>query len=224
MAMIDYGALLRVDGNFLNKNQGLFMESSDTGYKCINAICNGEEVDIDGNYFVYAGDENFLIVFYKGIYRIISHNKVLLTDYSMPFISITHYFNDLATVTVSHLDDKLYFEKADCDTWTWKEYVKENWIGASGDEKLSELVGGYKEYKKFCKYVKKIARVNKNGGCYAYRTDRYLAEWEYKGKKYEVIFGLGIEPVKEVWDDIKTQNYGFTDVEKIIIEKWFGSS
>ena len=32
MAMIDYGAMLRVDGKFINKNCDLFMEQSDTGY------------------------------------------------------------------------------------------------------------------------------------------------------------------------------------------------
>ena len=34
MSMIDYGALLKVDNIFVNKNKDLFMKCSDTGYMC----------------------------------------------------------------------------------------------------------------------------------------------------------------------------------------------
>ena len=48
-----------------------------------------------------------------------------------------------------------------------------------------------------------------------------MAEWDYKGKHYEVIFGYGIDADKEVWDDTK-HRYDFSDVERKVIDEWFG--
>lgn len=48
-----------------------------------------------------------------------------------------------------------------------------------------------------------------------------MATWEYKGKKYEVIFGEGIDPNEDVWNNIKYDRYGFTDAERQIIDRWF---
>ena len=49
MSMIDYGALLRVDGKFINKNCGLFMNASNTGYVCKRAINNDGKEYVIGN-------------------------------------------------------------------------------------------------------------------------------------------------------------------------------
>ena len=74
MSAIDYGALLRVNGKFINKNDDLFSYCSDTGYVCDKATYYSDyekkeiEIDIMGNYYVYAGDENFLLCFYKGYF------------------------------------------------------------------------------------------------------------------------------------------------------------
>lgn len=224
MAMIDYGAILRVNGKFINKNKEMFMESSDTGYVCKKASYNydGEEheVDIDGNYFVYAGDENFLLCFYKSMAYIIHNNKVIKSIWNNPFLSETFYFDNLPSVTIEHLDKNTYIEPIE-SLGTWENYVKENWIGATGKEKLSELENGSKRYKLFCKRLKGIARERKNSDkWHKYKTQRWKATWEYNGNKYEVIYGYGIEPNKEVWNNCK-YDYGFTDVERKIIDKWF---
>ena len=201
------------------------MNASDTGYVCKKAeYPNGTLIDIDGNYFVYAGDENFLIVFYKGIFRVISKNKIIYTGWYIHFNSETFYFEGLPTLKVEHLDKNTYIEPVESEG-TWEDYVRENWRGANGKEKLGELENGGKRYKWFKKNLKIIARSRKNPTQHSkYKTSRWLATWEYNGKKYEVIFGYGIDPNKDVWNKIKHDSYGFTDVEREIIDSWFKES
>lgn len=221
MAFIDYGALLRVDGKFINKNGNLFMDASDTGYICESAKeKNGETVPIDGGYFVYAGDEKCLLIFYKGIFQVISNGIIVLSDFNPAFASQTYKLEGLTELKVSHLDKNLYIEYPE-PLGTWEDYVRQNWIDATGTEKLSQLYGGLKRYKRFKKRAKHIARVTRNGGYCKYRTQRYLAEWTYDNRKYEVIFGYGIDPDEEVWNRIKEDSYGFTDTERKIIDEWF---
>lgn len=223
MAMIDYGALLRVDGKLINKNQGMFMESSDTGYVCEKAIeKNGKEIAIKGDYFIYAGDENFMIVCYKGCLKAISKGKVILSEWNMPFNSQTYLLDNLPVLKISRLS--MYFDVDKIESQgTWKDYVIENWVDATGDESLSDLEGGCREYKKFLKRAKRRSYFNKhNKGC-KYRPFRFLSEWEYDGRKYEVIFGYGVEPNEDVWNRIKDgdNGYGFRKEEIEIIDSWF---
>ena len=222
MAMIDYGALLRVDGKFINKNQDLFMKASDTDYVCEKAIDKeGNEYDIDGNYFVYAGDKDFLLVFYKRLYKIISNEKILRTCY-MTFNSIIHYFDTLPNVQVSRLSKTFEIEKVE-SVGLWKDYMREHWYGATGDEKLSDLQGGGKEYKKFMKRAKRVGYLNKHKKGCKYRPYRFIAEWNYNGRHYEVIFGYGIDPNEETWNRIKHKSYGFRADEIELIDSWFNN-
>lgn len=225
MAMIDYGAILKVNGKFINKNnEDLFMKCSDTGYVCKKASYNYDgkeyEIDIDGNFFVYAGDENFLLCFYKSTAYAIHNNKVVKSIGNNPFLSETFYIDNLPSVTIEHLDKNTYIEPIE-SLKTWENYVKENWIGATGKEKLSELENGYKEYKWFQKRLKYIGRCNRRKDGYKYKTQRWKATWDYNGNKYEVIFGYGIDSNEKVWNDIKFDYYGFTDIEREVIDKWF---
>lgn len=222
MAAIDYGALLRVNGKFVNKNGNLFMDASNTGYvlekaKYEDTSIYNKDIDINGNFYVYAGDKDLLLTFYKGCFHVISNGLIIKTVIDLPFISETFCVGDIS-IKVSHLDPNLQTEEDD-DRWTWKEHVKHNWINATGEEKLCELVGGEWEYKKFLKYVKKKARKK----AVSYRTQRWVAEWEYNSDKYEVVFGSGIDPCEEVWNDIKYDSYGFTEREIKIIDSWFAS-
>ena len=223
MAMIDYGALLRVDGKFINKNKGMFMDSSDTGYVCNKATDKeGNVVNIDRNYFVYAGDKNFLLVFYKGLYKVISNEEIIFSQWDMPFNAETHYFEGLTNVKVSQLSK--WYEIVETDRiGTWEDFVKEYWAGTTGKEKLSELADGYKYFKRFRKRCKKAAYVNRHGGAYKTRSCRYIAEWEYNGHKYEVIFGYGIDNDEKVWNEIKNKSYGFREDEIELIDSWFTS-
>ena len=221
MAMIDYGALLRVDGKFINKNKDMFMDASDTGYVAKNIIdTDGVPRDVDGNYFVYAGDEHFCVAFYKGIYKVISDGKTIYAAWEMPFASEIHLFEGLPTLKVSRLSKDFEIERVGRGE-TWEEYVKENWAGATGKEHISELKDGKKYFKLFRKSLKRYAYLNRHGGLGKERPYRFLAEWEYKGKKYEVIFGSGIENDEHIWNKTKNKAYGFRDEEIKLIDSWF---
>ena len=204
MSIIDYGSLLRVNGKFINKNKDLFMNCSDTGYICKQAeYSDGTVTDIDGNYFVYAGDENFLIVFYKGWFHVIHNNKIIYSDWNNPFISETIYFEDLPTLKIEHLNKNLINEYPDPpDEYDIKWYY--------------ERYGKKKAQLKLNRLAKSRNRIV----CKT-RTYRWLATWEYNGKKYEVIFGDGIDPNEDLWNEIKYDHYEFTDVERQIIDGWF---
>ena len=198
------------------------MNCSDTGYVCKQAeYSDGTVIDIDGNYFVYAGTENFLIVFYKSIFHVISNNKIICSEWNISFNSETFYIEGFPTIKVEHLDKNTYIEPIESEG-TWEDYVREHWNGATGKEKLSELENGGRNYKWFKKNLKRIARNRKNPCIgYKYKTSRWLATWEYNGKKYEVIFGYGIDPNEDVWNDIKYDHYGFTNVERQVVDGWF---
>lgn len=220
MAAVDYGALLRVNGKFVNKNCNLFMESSNIGYSLEKArfadvSIYDEDVDIDGNFYVYAGDENLLLTFYKGYFYVISNEKILKVVSNVSFISETFYIGSVK-IKVSHLEPELQVKEDNLGTW--QEYVKENWVDATGNEKLCELEGAQKEYKCFLKRSKRKAE---GRNAYKDRTQRWLAQWEHNGDMYEVIFGYGIDPNEEVWNDIKNDSYGFTKKEIEVIDRWF---
>ena len=224
MAMVNYGALLRVDGKLINKNQDMFMTTSDTGYVAKNILDDdGEAKDIDGNFFAYAGDEHFCIAFYKGLYKVISDGKVIYTNWGMPFNSETHLFPNLPTLKVSRLSK--YYEVEKMDSWgNWKDYVREHWEDTTGDEPLSELAGGTKAYKRFRKHAKRVNYVNTHGGLYKSRPYRFLAEWDYNGHHYEVIFGYGIDNDETVWNEIKHRAYSFRPEEIKLIDSWFNEN
>lgn len=204
MATIDYGALLRVDGKLINRGQ-MFMDSSDTGYICEKALhSDGKYYDIDGDYFVYAGDQNFMIVFYKGSFKVISHEKVILSEWNMGFASYTYFLHGLPTLKVSRLSKK----RLTYDSWRCYE---------SYDEFLK--FSGSRSIKKYLRIVKRIGRDKRvRKGYYPYR---FLAEWYYDGRHYEVIFGYGIDTDENVWKRIRNDSYDFNEDEKEIIDRWF---
>ena len=220
MAIIDYGALLRVNGKLVNRNID-FMEGSDTGYVCEKAVDKNEvEHNIKGNYFVYAGDRECLLVFYKGICKVIQNEKVTHSFWEFPFLSETIFLSDDLHLTVSKLSKNKLISLLESNG-TWENYVKENWKYATGKESLSELDRGLKYYKKFLKRGKRIHYCNTHGGLYQYYPYRFLAEWNYKGNHYEVIFGYGIDSDEEVWNEIKNKAYNFSKEEIKLIDSWF---
>ena len=221
MAMVDYGALLRVNGKFINKNQDMFMAASDTGYVAKNILDDDGEIrDIDGNFFVYAGDEHFCVAFYKGLYKVISDGKVIYTNWGMPFNSETRFFSNLPTLKFSRLITYYKVEKME-NLGTWKEYVKEHWIGAIGSEPIYSLGGGKNAYKRFIRHAKRVCYVNSHSGLHKSRPYRFIAEWDYNGRHYEAIFGYGIDNDETVWNEIKNVAYGFRPEEIKLIDRWF---
>lgn len=210
MAVLDYGALLRIDGKFINKNKKLFMDKSDTGYVLEKLMFpNGEEWDVNGNYFVIAGDENFLLVFYKTIMHVISNGKVIWSFYGHKLSSETKLLEGFPDITIAHLDNKWridtqIYEIDECD----REFYP-IWYGRRGKLYLER-------FPKKRRYM----RTHMQPHDFKYLSNRYLASWEYNGKKYEVIFGYGIEPNQDIWNDIH-EAYGFSDTEIEIIDSWF---
>lgn len=217
MAMIDYGALLRVDGKLINEGE-MFMDSSDTGYVCEKAcyMKHGEEINIDKNYFVYAGDEELLLCFYKCLCLVISKNKVIKSIWKTPFASETFFLPNNVNLKISHLDKELRVEPL-MEATNFEDYAKETWGELYTNNPCHEM---WKYERKWFRKMMSLAHVYKNIG-YKYRSNRYLAEWDYKGKHYEVIFGYGIDSDKECWNRIKN-GYGFSDSERKIIDEWFG--
>lgn len=209
IAFVNYGAILRVNGKFINKNDDLFMKSSDTGYVCDQATYFDNEskemkpVDIMGNYYVYTGDKNFMLCFYKSYFYVISNNKIIYSCWFSRFISETIYIDGFPTIKVEHLDKELRNEYSDqLDDWDRKWYY--DYYGArKGQLKINRAL------KKYKKVVYKI------------RSSRWLATWDYNGNHYEVIFGYGIDPVEDVWNRIKFDSYDFSEVERQIIDNWF---
>ncbi len=206
MVLIDYGALLRVDGKFINKNCDVFDEISDTGYICDKALYpeDNQEYDIKGNFFVYAGDENFLVCFYKTQFIVISKEKIILWEYYHPFLKETFYLDGLSSITIEYLEKRktLYYDPV---VLLDKDFY----------------ISYYGKKKGILKYHRLIKRKRRNRKEDKYFTSRFLASWQYNGKKYEVIFGYGIDPNKEIWDDIRHKLYNFTDKEREIIDSWF---
>ena len=206
MACVDYGALLKVDGVFLNKNKDLFDETSDTGYIPEKALYNGEYLDIKGNFFVYAGDEELLLAFYKKQIAIISHEKILSILWNHPFISEEIQIGN-SKVKISRLEPQL-------QDWDWK---------TDHDPVYYYLAKG-KRKRRLLHILRCRARNNKDNryrkSIYKCDTQRYVAEWEHAGKKYEVIFGYGIDPDEEVYNNIKN-DYRYTKKEMKILDRWF---
>ena len=173
MAMLDYGAILKVDGVFVNKNEDFFMENMEkvVGFT-LDSVTDekGSVIPIDGEFFVYAGDKEMLLCFYKGECLVVGNDKIVKWLHTS-FLEETFYFKNLPNVTISKLDKTPYID----------EY-------------------GYKYY-----------------------SYRFLATWEHNEHKYECIYGYGIDPDEETWNEIKYMSYGFSEVEVKIIDKWFKS-
>lgn len=206
MALIDYGAILRVAGKFINKDE-FFMKSSDTGYTCEKATDEeGYTYDIQGNYFVYAGDENFMLVFYKNIVHWVSHDRILHSVAGTGFASETFFVSGCPDVTIEHLDKQ--------------KYPDTTWLDLDNYDDILYFYGKRYADKWKSRRIKRNLRYIRNKSTWDW-SNRFLAKWEYDGRKYECIFGYGIDPQEEVWRSIRNDGYDFSDTERDIIDSWF---
>lgn len=156
MSMLDYGAILKKDGIFINKNQDLFINMKEvTGFLLEEATFeNGETIRINNNFFVYAGDKEMLLCFYKGICLVVSNGKVI-KELSTPFLSETFFLDNLPNVTISRLDKTLYIDEYGTKyysyrfiaTWIYKghEYECIYGYGIDADEDIWEDIK-YNDY------------------------------------------------------------------------------
>lgn len=209
MSCIDYGVMLKVNGVFINKNQDFAMEKSDTGYMCEKAFSkfSNDYLQVQDNFFIYAGDNQFLVCIYKSLIVFISDEKVLNYVWSSPFKTQTLFFDNLPSVTITKLDNDGYMDTL-----------------FSFDENIY-CYKSEKEYKKIkLKWAKTLHQRNKRKNFWFKRdTQRWLATWEHNNNKYEVIFGYGVDNCKDIWEEIKDNSYHFTEKEKRIINEWFNN-
>ena len=203
MAMIDYGAILRVDGKIINHD--MFMDVSDTGCKPADKVeINGETMNFNGDFFVYAGDEKFMVATYKTYLCVVSDGRVIWDKWPWycNVVGETRFFDGFPSVTVRHLDPVMYpvypgpFDPWPDDLCTKKEADRMRF-----------------------RYAKKARKP-----LYKSFTNRFIATWDYDGRHYEIIYGYGIDPDKEIWDYIKNINYGFTQTEIEVIDSWFAET
>lgn len=208
MSMIDYGALLRINGEFVNKNGDLFADMKDMcGFELEEAVekSNGETrtVQINNNFYVYAGTPEFFLCFYKTYFLVVS-NGVVIANYFGSQINSETIYTPFTNIKISHLDKEYrnhYYNRFDDFD---KEYLKSRY-------------GKNKAALKILRNIKHSQHI-----AYRYKSSRYLSEWEFGGNKYEVMFGYGIDPDQDVWERINADDaYSFSQVEIDQINSWF---
>lgn len=194
MAMVDYGAILKVNGKFINKNK-----------------------NIGG--FVIVGDKDFLLTFYKYSCYIYHNEKVISYTHEMPFNGMVIYNENLPSVKIEHLDKERQPWKS--ELFTWREYVDIHLFYANDltEKDLKDIKNRY--HKHYIKYLRRLKDKKRIDSQYKNYTPRWKATWDYKDNHYEVIFGAGIDPNEKVWNIIKNKAYDFTDYERKIIDEWF---
>ena len=200
MAYLDYGTLLKISGEFVNKNDDLFMERTDVVSIAYND--DNEKYTINGNYFVYAGDKDLLVCVYKCLFVIVSGDRVLYSQFNSDFIGETFIVNDVK-FTLQRIDKEIQKSYFDYDIQDWE---KEEYAYFHGEKNLKKWL--YKRAKQSRRVV------------YKSYSQKFILSWEYKNDKYEVVFGYGIDPNEEVYNEIKHE-YGYTNTEIEFIDKWF---
>ena len=217
MATIDYGALLKINGKIVNKDE-FFMDMqkavgwvdypriryedcdciNEEGCSCcgddcpraqrkhmshpklgewdhVTGDCRGNPIRIDGridgNYFAYAGDEDFTVAVYK--------TGAVFVGKAIP--------------------EKFTF----CDM----AFDYEDWhLGESRMVKnFSVQIGNETVFVK----VKRIAASNR----------QFFMSFRYKGNLYQLVYGYGIDSDKKVWDEVKT-HYSNKKVIRFVDEFW----
>lgn len=207
MAMIDYGAILKINGKQINDS--MFMECPDW----VPEFCrNDSYVDqrIKNNYFVYAGDYDFYICFYKTYAVVCSRNKVI--GHLGIKNSRESFMFPGANVTVQRIDKNLY-RHSYIDMNVLREFL-EDWECDLNHFNMKDSI--YRNYIRLCK-----KSTGKHSHYRDYNSDKFVASWDYKGNHYEVAFGYGVEPDEEVYNDIKNDHYEYNDVEREFFDNWF---
>lgn len=106
-------AILKIDGVFVNKNKGLFMDMEEAvGFVVDNVTDNKGYIHLINNeYFVYAGDSHFMLCFSGSDCDVISDNKFLkwigLKEDSIKEI---FYFENLPQVTIERTNKEKYVD------------------------------------------------------------------------------------------------------------------
>lgn len=210
MAFLDYGALLKVDDIFINRNE-FFMKESNTGY--IPTEKTSSEYGskpIKGNFFVFAGDRHFLIAFYKTGFAVFSEGKCidvnfLLDDEEDPFPNCQLFsYENLPTVSVELIDK----------TW-YDHYLDIGW------ESEKECIDFYGEEEGRKEYARAVAISKESIG--KIRRTSFKATWEYNDHTYECLFGYALDSSDKYYFELvkKDNPYKLSKVEIEALASFF---
>lgn len=100
MAMIDYGSVVKKNGVIIQKDMFMDMKEDlgfvinkapysyktnvyDDNYNVIGQEVVNTDLDINGNYFSYIGDKEFLICIYKGLLQVLVNGKIVYTNHDL---------------------------------------------------------------------------------------------------------------------------------------------
>lgn len=167
MAFRDYGAILKKNGKVVNLNQDLFMDMKEAvgftidpipfQYEYKGEIHNSQQI-IDGNYFVYFGDEELCFCVYKfALSVIVNKQHIEYLGFDWEENKVVKYFN---------------FNSASV--------------------KIKKITGG-----------------------------KIHAKIQYKGNRYEVIYGYGIDNNVNCFKRIsKDRRYGYNNKNVRYIENF----
>ena len=196
MAMIDYGTIVVRNGVIQNAGE-MFMKISDRGCdipETIEAVDSSDKKDfgVSGEYFAYAGDLEFLMCFYKREALIVVKNKVA------GFLCFGEAGNVWYNTNKFYIPTKSPFERFFNLFKSGIDVVVENI-----DHEMQKNVWG-------SGYVDK------------YYNDKYHISFDYKGDRYDIYTGYGIDNNLEVYNRIKFDSYGYTETERRVLDEVFG--
>lgn len=192
MAMIDYGTLVKKNGNLVNEGI-MFMDKSDMGvvpvedaYKDVSDAYSREPIRED--YFAYVGDEDLMICFYKNQMTFVSGNQYLgcvylgqpwygkyddkYTRYGLFNEKLFNPFNCGIDVQFEPISaDSIYIVEQERDTvdlWDWRTgdvtEAKSYWKMIKDAYGLSDVRDSKnrKYYKKMCKNIRRCKKIDEN--------------------------------------------------------------
>ena len=196
MSIMDYGAIVKKNDVFINKNQDLFQNMKEAvGFELDKAIDNkGYSYNIDGSNYVYIGDENLMVCFYKCGFTVISSGKVIRRGNGFDWNEVNYNIEN-TILNIKHLDNT--------------EYVEDGWFNIYDREDFDSEI-------EWLRYIKRVNRMKKKR-LFKSKTSRFIATLEYNGDKYEVIFGYGIDTC---YNDEIGKAYGYSEIEKQIMKEW----
>jgi hypothetical protein len=114
MAMIDYGTILVRDGIIQNRDQ-MFMEKTDLGCDIPDKLAFRGDPDrvafVNGDFFAYAGDMDFMLCFYKYRVLVISNGIYvgdvwIMDNIKPPYEKRLNLFGSGVDVTFECIDHK----------------------------------------------------------------------------------------------------------------------
>ena len=188
------------------------MDESDKGIIIEYAAYNGKPIKINGNYFVMAGDKEFMLAFYKTECVVISNGIIFDFLWQERTLKETFTFEGLPEFTIERLDkENIPFLVSQL---TNEEYLF-----------LEQEYGKRKAKEIFLRAIKRISRNNrieiKNPTDY---EARYKASWDYDGDHYEVIYGYGVDPNEKFNKDIISgmSDYSYTQNEINKLKEFWG--